>query len=355
VLREVSAAFRLGGRQVFPGVSIGIALSGSGETPEDLLRNADAAMYHAKQSGRGRADVFDEEMRKRALDRMELEADLRQATERGELVVYYQPQVALRGQRVQGFEALVRWRHPERGLVPPTEFIPIAEETDLIVRLGRWVLGQSCRQMARWNEQYRMNPPLTVSVNVSYRQLSDPDFVADVRAILEETGLQPNSLRLEMTESTLMTDAESAVDTLRQLTAIGIGLEIDDFGTGYSSLSCLKRLPFDTVKIDRSFVRELGGAEEATEIVRAILDLSGSMAMRVVAEGVETLAQFDELQDLGCAYAQGHLFSAAVEPDVAIRIVEHEAFRRDLERLNPGIGAISPAAPEPQPVEAPAI
>jgi diguanylate cyclase (GGDEF)-like protein/PAS domain S-box-containing protein len=333
ILCDLSTPFRLGSRQMFPGVSIGIAPSGSGYTPEDLLRNADTAMYHAKQSGRGRVEVFDEQMRNHALARMEIETDLRAAVEQNQLVVFFQSQVEVVSGRMHGFEALVRWRHPKRGLIPPGEFISIAEETDLIIPLGRVVLTEACRQMAAWQKQFQLDPPLTVSVNVSYKQMKDPGFVQDVRRILEATELAPHSLRLEMTESTVMTDAEETIETLRQLKAMDIGLEIDDFGTGYSSLSCLKRLPFDTVKIDRSFVRELGGNEEAAEIVRAILDLASSMTLEVVAEGVETNAQLKALKSLGCSLAQGFLFSKPVAAGAAQLLVEDEAFRRGLASL----------------------
>ncbi len=335
ILCALSTPFRLGSRQIFPGVSIGVALSGSGDTPEDLLRNADTAMYQAKQSGRGRVQVFDEQMRNRALARMEIEADLRAAIEGRQLVVFYQPQVHVPSGRLHGFEALVRWRHPDRGLISPSEFISIAEETDLIIPLGRTVLTEACRQMAAWQTQFQLSPPLTVSVNVSYKQMKDPGFVQDVRSILTASGLAPHSLRLEMTESTVMSNADETNETLRELKAMDIGLEIDDFGTGYSSLSCLKRLPFDTVKIDRSFVRELGGNEGAGEIVRAILDLAGSMSLDVVAEGVETNAQLKELSELGCSLVQGFLFSKPVGAGAAQLLVEDEAFGRGLS----GIGA----------------
>jgi EAL domain-containing protein (putative c-di-GMP-specific phosphodiesterase class I) len=227
--------------------------------------------------------------------------------------VFYQPQVGVHDLLLKGFEALVRWRHPVRALIGPDEFIAVAEETDLIVPLGRFVLLRACRQMAEWRREFKLDPCPTISVNVSYKQLRDQDFVADVRRAIEETGLPRGTLRLEMTESTVMTEAERAAEILRQLKTLGVGLEIDDFGTGYSSLSCLSRLPFDTVKIDRTFVRELGSDEEGTEIVRAILDLARSMAMTVIAEGVETAQQLRILDSLGCLDAQGYYFSKPVE------------------------------------------
>lgn len=353
ILGELSAPFRLGSRQMFPGVSIGIAMSNSGQNAADLLRNADTAMYQAKQSGRGRVEVFDEEMRNRAMARMEIEAGLRQAIAKNQLVVFYQPQVLVAGGRMHGFEALVRWQHPERGLIPPIEFISIAEESDLIVSLGRWVLEEACRQMAKWQGQFHLDPPLTMSVNVSYKQLRDPGFIDDVRRVLRESGLEPHSLRLEMTESILMADGEEPAATLRQLKDIGIGLEIDDFGTGYSSLSCLKSLPFDTVKIDRSFVRELGGSRDATEIVRAILDLAGSMTMDVIAEGVETEAQLRELSSLGCSLAQGYLFSRPVKAGDAAVLLEDEVFSSGMQHLGMSIREGQPTEEQsPAPVSA---
>jgi diguanylate cyclase (GGDEF)-like protein/PAS domain S-box-containing protein len=353
ILNELSAPFRLGGRQMFPGVSIGIALSGSGATAEDLLRNADTAMYHAKHSGRGKVEAFDEEMHNRAVARIEIEADLRDAIEQGQLVVFYQPQVLIPGGQVTGFEALVRWQHPERGLVQPGEFIAIAEETGLIIPLGRWVLREACRQMARWHTRFGVDNKAvdlankaTVAVNVSYKQLRDAGFVDDVKRILAETELPPQFLRLEMTESTVMNDADETAATLRSLKALGIGLEIDDFGTGYSSLSCLKRLPFDTLKIDRSFVRELGGNEAAAEIVRAILDLARSMSMTVVAEGVETREQLEALDELGCPYAQGFLFSKPVGAAAAGLLVVDEEFRRGFGQIEAGMRQMDSAARE---------
>ena len=234
---------------------------------------------------------------------------------------------------MKGFEALVRWQHPDRGLIPPNEFIAIAEETDLIISLGRWVLVEACRQMTEWQRRFPLDPALTMSVNVSYKQLQDPAFIDDVKHALLESGIAPHSLRLEMTESILMTDGEETTAALRRLKSMGIGLEIDDFGTGYSSLSCLQRLPFDTVKIDRSFVRELGGNRGATEIVRAILDLAGSMTMDVIAEGVETSDQLRELSSLGCPLAQGYLFSKPVTAVAAGSFIEDEAFRRGMDQL----------------------
>jgi diguanylate cyclase (GGDEF)-like protein/PAS domain S-box-containing protein len=315
ILANLSAPFQIAGRQVFATVSIGIAPGASGSTPEDLLRNADTAMYHAKAKGKARSEVFDEKMRDRAKARLEIETDLRKAIDLKQLVLFYQPQVSLIDGRTVGYEALVRWQHPERGLIPPSEFIPVAEETDLIIPLGRWVLREACRQMAQWHRNFEVESKLTISVNVSFRQLSDTSLVDDVREILEETGLSARSLKLELTESSIMSNADVAIKVLQEFKEIGVGLEIDDFGTGYSSLSYLNRLPFDTVKIDRSFVKELQSSGESAEIVKTILDLARSMNMTVIAEGVETMAQLETLTSLGCGYAQGYYFSKPVDKD----------------------------------------
>jgi len=309
LLDELKSPFRLVGRQVFATVSVGIALSSSGNTPEDLLRNADTAMYHAKARGKARFAVFDEGMRERAVARLEIETGLRKAIDSQQLVLYYQPELSVSSQRVIGYEALVRWDHPTRGILPPSEFIPIAEESELIVHLGRWVLKEACRQMAEWHKKLVLDPPLTISVNISPRQLNHGGLVEDVEQVLSETGLDPKCLKLEVTEGSIMQDAETALLTLRRLKLMSIGLEIDDFGTGYSSLSYLQRLPFDTVKIDRSFIKELGVSSESSEIVKTIVELARSLEMYVVAEGVETQDQFERLRALGCEYVQGYYFA----------------------------------------------
>jgi diguanylate cyclase (GGDEF)-like protein/PAS domain S-box-containing protein len=334
ILEKLKAPFNLEGRQMFASASIGIALSSSGHTPEELLRNADTAMYHAKAMGKSRFEVFDERMRERAVARFEIETDLRNAIGTQQLILHYQPEMCLRTQRTIGYEALVRWNHPERGMLGPNEFIPIAEESDLILQLGRWVLKEACRQMAEWHRAFASDPPRTISVNVSTRQLSDPRFVKDVEEILAETGLDPRCLKLEMTESSIMGKPEATLATLRCLKLMNLGLEIDDFGTGYSSLSHLHLLPFDTVKIDRSFIRELGFASEGSEIVKTILELARSLEMQVVAEGVETREQLGMLTALGCDYVQGFYFSKPVSPQAIAASLEQEkqlqAFRDSL-------------------------
>ncbi len=312
ILDKLEPPFHLEGRQVFATVSIGIALSSQSNEPEELLRNADTAMYHAKARGKARFAIFDDAMRERAVARLEIETGLRKAIQAGELVVHYQPELCLKDRRVIGYEALVRWNHPALGMLPPSEFIPVAEESDLIIHLGRWVLKEACAQMAEWHRRFVNNPPLSISVNVSSRHLRDAGLVEDIERVLAETGLNPKCLKLEVTESSIMQNPETALATLQRLKTMHIGLEIDDFGTGYSSLSYLQRLPFDTVKIDRSFVKDLGVFGERREIVKTIVDLARSLQMNVVAEGIETKDQLQNLANLGCEYGQGYYFSKPV-------------------------------------------
>jgi diguanylate cyclase (GGDEF)-like protein/PAS domain S-box-containing protein len=317
ILERLGEPFHLEGRRMFISASIGIALNCPNCTPEDLLRDADTAMYYAKANGKARYEFFNEGLRAQAVTRFETESGLRKAIDEQQLVVYYQPIVSLKDQRIYGFEALVRWMHPECGLIPPGEFIPIAEESDLILLLGRWVLRESCRQMAEWQRDYPMDPPLTISVNVSARQLSDSRLMEDVDLALAESGLNHETLALEMTESSIMGDAEQTLATLNRLKKMKIKLEIDDFGTGYSSLSYLQRLPFDILKIDRSFVSCLSTGNSSMNIVKAILEMGHSFEMEVIAEGVETEEQLHILRQLGCNYIQGYLFSKPVEASAA--------------------------------------
>ena len=313
VLRE---PLTLSGHEVFATVSMGIALSAPGyRRAEDILRDADTAMYHAKALGKSRHQVFDSSMHARARKLLQLEHDVRRAIERSEFRVHYQPIVRLEDGRIAGFEALVRWQHPERGLVPPSEFIPLAEETGLIVPLGRLVLEEACRQAAEW--QQRWGEELVVSVNLSVKQISHPGLVEQVDAALRQSGLPPRLLKLEVTETMVMENTDGAITLLRRLKALGVHIAIDDFGTGYSSLSYLLRLPADTLKIDRSFVSGTGDAGRNVSIVRTIVGLAYSLGLDVVAEGVETEEQRALLADLGCPFAQGYLFSPAVDAAAA--------------------------------------
>ncbi len=323
ILEKLHEPFHLEGRRMFVTASIGIAMNSSGSTPEDLLRNADTAMYHAKANGKARFEIFNQGMRERAVARLEIETGLRKAIDARQLVLYYQPVLSLDSRQIRGYEALVRWIHPERGLLSPGEFIPVAEESDLILLVGRWVLQEACRQMAEWHRCLACNSPLTISINVSPKQLSDGQLVEDVRRTLAETGLDPRSLNLELTESSIMGNSQQTLETLRELKRMQIGLEIDDFGTGYSSLSYLQRLPFDAIKIDRSFVKEVAAGNESSEIVRTILGLARSLKMETVAEGVETLEQLRKLSEFGCNYVQGYYFSRpASAEETAKRIQE---------------------------------
>jgi diguanylate cyclase (GGDEF)-like protein/PAS domain S-box-containing protein len=322
ILERLSEPFQFESRSMFVSASIGIALSSSGDTAEELLRNADTAMYRAKTNGKARSEFFDMGMRERVVTRFEVENDLRKAIEDQQLVVYYQPIVSLSDNNICAFEALVRWNHPKRGLIPPGEFIPVAEESDIIVLLGRWVLRESCRQMAEWQRRFAPVRPITVSVNVSTRQLTDSRLNQDVESALADSGLNPEFLALEMTESSIMGNAQRTLATLDRLKAMNVRLEIDDFGTGYSSLSYLQQLPFDTLKIDRSFIREMTAGNSSLDIVKAILQLAHSLKLEVIAEGVETDQQLCDLRELGCDYLQGYLFSRPVDAGAAERLYQ---------------------------------
>jgi diguanylate cyclase (GGDEF)-like protein/PAS domain S-box-containing protein len=320
ILERLREPFQFEGRQMHISASIGIALNSINDTPEELLHNADIAMYHAKSNGKARFEFFNEGLRKEVVSRFEIETGLRKAIDAQQLIVHYQPIVSVFERRLCGFEALVRWNHPERGLIPPGEFIPIAEESDLIVLLGRWVLVESCRQLVEWQKSFAPGPPLTISVNVSARQMSDFCLVDDVEFALAESGLNPELLALELTESTLMGNTEQTLAILDRLKTMGVRLQIDDFGTGYSSLSRLQRLPFNSLKIDRSFIRDLSGEGGNLNIVSAILQLAHSLKLDVIAEGVESEEQLRILCDLGCDNVQGFLFSRPVEAVDAERL-----------------------------------
>jgi predicted signal transduction protein with EAL and GGDEF domain len=329
ILEKLTEPFQFENRSMFVSASIGIALSSTGSTAEELLRNADTAMYRAKTNGKARFEFFNEGMRERVVTRFETETGLRKAIGGGQLVVYYQPIVSLSDNHICGFEALVRWNHPERGLIPPGQFIPVAEESEIIVLIGRWVLRESCRQMAEWQRSFPSAQPLTVSVNVSTRQLSDPGLIEDVESALADSGLGPESLALEMTESSIMGNAQQTLATLDRLKAMNVRLEIDDFGTGYSSLSYLQRLPFHTLKIDRSFIGEMTTGKGSMDIVKAILQLAHSLNLEVIAEGVETEQQLCKLRELGCDYFQGFLRSKPVDAKAAELLFResHESLR----------------------------
>jgi diguanylate cyclase (GGDEF)-like protein/PAS domain S-box-containing protein len=305
------------GREVFITASLGVvAGSPVGTSPDELLRDADAAMYRAKDSGRARIHIFDEGTHLRAVKYLEVGADLHHALERSELCVHYQPIVDLDTGRVSGFEALVRWQHPKRGLLQPSEFISLAEETGLIVPLGAWVLETACRQAVTWQAaQSRDQPPLTMSVNLAPRQLAEPLLPDELGRILRRTGIDPGSVWLELTENALMNDAEASIAALQALRAHGVHLAIDDFGTGYSSLGHLKRFPVEMLKVDKTFVDGLGQESGDTTIVRAVVGLAHSLGLAAVAEGLETPLQLAELRTMGCDYAQGYFFGKPKAPE----------------------------------------
>ncbi len=318
ILDSLQAPFTVRGRRVFISASIGISMSTSGQDrPEDLLRDADIAMYRAKKVGKARYELFDTSMGSRASDRLELETDLRRAIEHREFSIHYQPTVELATGRVIGLEALVRWGHPNRGPLSPTEFIPLAEEIGLILPIGGWVLEEACRQGRVWQEQYADGPPV-VGVNLSVRQFQRPEIVEEVVQALRESGLHPSNLQIEITESVVMEDAESTVKKLRQLKSLGVRLAVDDFGTGYSSLSYLRRLPVDMLKIDRSFIHGLGSDPADAAIVQAVITLAKTLGMQVTAEGVENAVQMAQLQALGCDLGQGYYFGEPQPSDRAL-------------------------------------
>jgi diguanylate cyclase (GGDEF)-like protein len=314
VQTDLALPYDLEGHKVFVSVSMGIVPNAAEyERPEDVLRDADIAMYRAKGQGRGRYEMFDTTMLAYATTRLEMETNLRKALERKEFVIHYQPIVELETRRIVGFEALVRWQHPTRGLISPAEFIPMAEETGLIVPIGYWVLAEACRQIREWQSLFPADPPLTVSVNLSARQFAQLDLVKKVAWSLQKTGLDASGLQLELTESMIVEDAESTAAILSELRSLGVQVQIDDFGTGYSSLGYLQRLPIDTLKIDRTFVSRIGRDKGGTEIIRTILALAHDLGMKVVAEGIETDEQLSKLSAMECEYGQGYLFTKPVD------------------------------------------
>ncbi len=334
IARRIQAALAppvaLRGHEVCVSASIGIVMSSdAAEGPEHVLRSADMAMYRAKASGMGRYRVFDRAMHDQAVLRLELEIELRRAVERDELTVCYQPVNDLATGHVVGFEALVRWNHPERGCLPPMEFIPVAEETGAIQQIGQWVLREACSQLREWQDRFPRAKPLTVSVNLSPRQLSDSDLVPGVARTLRETGIDPASLRLEITETAVIDGSGPAAGTLRRLKELGVQLYMDDFGTGYSALGHLHRFPLDALKIDRSFVGRMDTDHRNSQLVRTVVSLAHSLGIAAIAEGVETEAQLAGLRDLRCEYAQGFLFAGPLSPD------EVEALLRGAEEDQP--------------------
>ena len=322
VQRALGSPVRLAPQQVFPSVSIGIALSGAPDAgATELLRDADTAMYRAKAAGGARAEVFDPRMHEQAVALLGLETDLRHALERSEFVVHYQPIFAADGARITGCEALIRWAHPTRGMLEPPAFLGVAQDTGLIVPIGLWVLTEACRQLRRWQDQFPADPPLVMSVNLCSRQFRHPGLLDRVRTILEETGAPAHSLMIELTEDALMEHEDDVMTTLGGLRRLGVRLALDDFGTGYSSLAYLHRFPIDVLKIDRAFVRGVSCGGEKLEIVRTIVTLARALSKDVIAEGVETVDQLECLRALGCDGVQGYLLAPPQDAEATARVL----------------------------------
>ncbi len=315
VLAGFEAPFTIEANEVFISASIGIAVHDINTTdPDSMLRDADIAMYRAKAAGKGRYEIFDPQMHASAVALLKIETDLRRAVDRQEFVMHYQPIVTLKDRKIKGFEGLVRWQHPKKGLIAPTNFITVAEETGLIIPLGWWVMEQSCRQIREWQLRFPMNPPIFISVNVSGRLFVDNNVVEGILDILGRTGLPPESLRLEVTENVILEHSEAVMTKMRQLRAMGVQLSVDDFGTGYSSLSYLQRFQYDTLKIDRSFISGPEAGADSQAIVETILSLASSLGIGVIAEGIETAEQMIKLRDLDCPQGQGFWFARPLNP-----------------------------------------
>ena len=342
VLQTISAPFKLSNHEAITTASIGVALSSPNyQEAEDIIRDADTAMYRAKDGGKARYEIFNTAMHTRAVTLLRLETDLRRAIENEELCVYYQPIVSIANGQLHGFEALVRWHHPERGIILPTDFISLAEETGLILPLGLNVLREACSQLRKWHQHSLANRGLIMSVNLSGKQLAQPDLIERIEEVLQESQLKPWHLKLEVTESVVMENPEVAAITLGKLRALGVSLSIDDFGTGYSSLSYLNRFPLDILKIDRSFVASMNHTDENLQIVKTIVTLAGNLGMQVIAEGVETEAQLNQLRLLKCQYAQGFLFSEPMDA------TETDSFIRNRSELSSSPSAFQVSELEP--------
>jgi diguanylate cyclase (GGDEF)-like protein/PAS domain S-box-containing protein len=344
LLQELSRPFLIDQKELFSSMSIGIALSTLGyPQPDDYVRDADTAMYRAKALGKGRYEVFDAHMRELITQRLEIENDLRRAVERDEFRNFYQPIISLDCGTIVAFEALLRWQHPTRGLLEPIEFIPVAEETGMIRELGWWALEEACRQIGVWRALHPSFADLTISVNLSVKQFVDPSFGARLEVLLRECNLPHGTLKLELTESSIMSDSTAAIALLSQFKALGVRLAIDDFGTGYSSLSYLHRFPLDTLKIDRSFTDAIQfGRKEESMIARTIMPLAQHLGLDVIAEGVETIEQATMLKELRCKYAQGFLFSRAVTADEVRQMLAKTVVAAQVDALAAPVPALVP-------------
>ena len=316
-----TAPFHLSGNEIYVTVSIGAAMFPTdGDTVDALLRNADAAMHHAKEQGKNNYQFYSEEMNVRVFERMALESSLHRAIREQEFTLHYQPRVDLRTGEISGLEALIRWNHPEMGLVPPAKFIPVAEETGLIVPMGEWVIRTACAQSRAWQEQGL--PPMRVAVNLSARQFRQKNLIETISGILEQTGLDASLLEVELTESLVMQGAEQSITILRELKAMGVEIAVDDFGTGYSSLSYLKRFPITNLKIDKSFIHDMASDPEDAILVKTIIDMAHGLGMKVTAEGVETLEQIEFLRQHHCEEMQGFYFSRPLPADQLVQFLQ---------------------------------
>lgn len=318
--RALGGGYRLDGQEVFCGADVGVVIGGEGHADAaQVLRDAEVAMARARHTGA--VQLFSPDLHALSVAAMRLHGELHYALERQQLRVFYQPIVGLDDGRVRGFEALVRWIHPERGLVSPAEFIPVAEETGLIVPIGEWVLEQAAHQLADWHARFPMEPPLAMGINLSMRQFARPGLVEHVRAVLERSGVDAAALKLEVTESIVMGDADEAIQSLHALKALGVQLQVDDFGTGYSALSYLHRIPLDVLKIDRSFIVAMAGGSKHQAIVRAIIALAEALGLETTGEGVDDPAQAEQLRQMGCTYGQGYLWGRPMEAAEAERLL----------------------------------
>ncbi len=314
ILDEVKRPFDLRNQLIFISTSIGVVFDSTDySSPDDILRDADIAMYRAKAEGKARYAIFDHQLRAQAMTRLEMETDLQMALERQELQVHYQPILSLANGKVEGFEALLRWMHPKFGEILPNNFIPLAEETGLILPIGWWVLSEACRALGTWQRLYPSQPPLTMSVNIASRQLAHMEMMPRVRLALAQSGIDPRSLKLEITETQLLDHSPETVDAMNQLRTLGIQLMVDDFGMGFSSLSYVQRFPIDTIKIDRLFINQINSSNAFPEVARMIISLAHELGMGTIAEGIETAEQFERLRKLDCPYGQGFLFSKALD------------------------------------------
>lgn len=344
IRQRIALPFLINSREVFSSVSIGIAMASKDyNEAEEVLRDADIAMYHAKEGTKG-IEVFDRSMHTRALTLLQIETDLRQAIERKELCAFFQPIIEISSMKLVGFESLIRWNHPTKGLVPPGEFIGVSEETNLIIPMTLWMLQHSCEELSRWQKKSPLNKNLFLSVNLSGKHFARKDLVSQVRRILIDTKIDPATLKLEITESAVMDNAEAAIKMLKELKQLGVQLSIDDFGTGYSSLSYLHRFPIDTLKVDRSFVSTMEEGSENGEIVRTVISLAKTLGMNVVAEGIETVHQLHQLRILNCEYGQGYLFSRPVPIPEADLMVDD---RTRWQKIMPPANQVKPPENKP--------